>query len=155
MNSFEEQAKGMNSTEILNLYRNFYFREPNHTEQGLVAWAINDILPKYIKMQQWAKQMELPCGIGDTIYYLNTLWDMNNQRPQVEIVQASVDGVVIEDDIMQVYTYSNPVGAEKVSFNIDAFNERFFTDYNKAEAKYLEKADNIRQKYEKVDMERE
>ena len=33
--------------KILNAYRNFYFREPLTTEQGLIADALNDILPVY------------------------------------------------------------------------------------------------------------
>jgi len=38
----------MNSVEILNYYRNLYHCEPTTTEQGIVAWAINDILPTYV-----------------------------------------------------------------------------------------------------------
>ena len=56
MKNFEELAKGMTSSEILNLYRNFYFREGNNNERGLVANAINEILPKFTEYQQLEEQ---------------------------------------------------------------------------------------------------
>lgn len=52
MGDFAEETKDMSSVEILNYYRNLYYREPNTTEQGIVAWAINDILPKYVNEQE-------------------------------------------------------------------------------------------------------
>lgn len=45
-----EEYKNMTSTEILNLYRNKYYNDGNNTEQGIVANAINDILPHYVRM---------------------------------------------------------------------------------------------------------
>jgi len=48
MSNFEDQIKDMNSEEVLNLYRNMYYAEPDTTERGIVARAINDILPKYV-----------------------------------------------------------------------------------------------------------
>lgn len=52
MGDFAEETKDMSSVEILNYYRNLYHAEPNTTEQGIVAWAINDILPKYVNEQE-------------------------------------------------------------------------------------------------------
>ena len=52
MATFEELTKSMTETEILNLYRNWYYREPNTTERGIVAWAINKILPTYCNRKQ-------------------------------------------------------------------------------------------------------
>lgn len=42
-----EQAGGMNSVHplnILNWYRNLFYKEPTGTERHMVAWAINDLL---------------------------------------------------------------------------------------------------------------
>ena len=33
--------------EILNWYRNLYYREPSHTEHGIMADAINDLFMEY------------------------------------------------------------------------------------------------------------
>lgn len=43
---FVEEVKKHNMTdpfEILNWYRNLYYKEGNHTEHGIVAEAINDL----------------------------------------------------------------------------------------------------------------
>lgn len=43
----EEAEKIKDSAEILNWYRNLYHCENETTERGLMARAINDILPEY------------------------------------------------------------------------------------------------------------
>lgn len=35
------------SVEILNWYRNLYYKEPSNTERGIMANAINDLFMKY------------------------------------------------------------------------------------------------------------
>lgn len=47
-----------NSIEILNFYRNFYHAQGESTERGIVAWAINDILPKYVKQKKELKRLQ-------------------------------------------------------------------------------------------------
>ena len=45
-NDFVKEVKECNMTdpfEILNWYRNLYHAEDNHTEHGIVAYAINDV----------------------------------------------------------------------------------------------------------------
>lgn len=45
-NTFVREVKEKNITnplEILNWYRNLYHTEDNHTEQGIMAYAINDV----------------------------------------------------------------------------------------------------------------
>ena len=49
-NIFVEEVKKHNMTdpfEILNWYRNLYHCEDNHTEQGIMAYAINDVFMAY------------------------------------------------------------------------------------------------------------
>lgn len=49
-NLFVKEVKKYNMTdplEILNWYRNLYHCEDNHTEQGIMAYAINDLFMKY------------------------------------------------------------------------------------------------------------
>ena len=47
---FVEEVKKHSMTdplEILNWYRNLYYKEGNHTEHGIMAEAINDLFMKY------------------------------------------------------------------------------------------------------------
>lgn len=49
---FVEEIKKYNITdplEILNWYRNLYYKESNYTEHGIIATAINDLFMKYKK----------------------------------------------------------------------------------------------------------
>lgn len=51
-NTFVAEVKKHNMTDpldILNWYRNLYHCEDNHTEQGIMAYAINDLFVKYKK----------------------------------------------------------------------------------------------------------
>lgn len=50
---FIETAQNMkDSVEILNWYRNLYHTENENTERGIMARAINDILPEYIRLKE-------------------------------------------------------------------------------------------------------
>ena len=44
MFDFAEAVKEMSAAEILNYYRNLYYAEPQVTERGIIANAINDYL---------------------------------------------------------------------------------------------------------------
>lgn len=49
-NTFVREVKERNMTdpfEILNWYRNLYHTEDNHIEQGIVAYAINEVFMAY------------------------------------------------------------------------------------------------------------
>lgn len=78
-NTFVREVKERNMTdpfEILNWYRNLYHTEDNHMEQGIMAYAINDVFMKYKELQVKLEQAksnivdeifckiarELPCG---------------------------------------------------------------------------------------------
>ena len=48
--NFAKEVVSNNMTdplEILNWYRNLYYREPVHTEKGIMADAINDLFTEY------------------------------------------------------------------------------------------------------------
>lgn len=55
-NEIIEAYKGLTSNQQLNLFRNFYYNVGFSTEKGIVANAINDILPKYYKQQEEIEQ---------------------------------------------------------------------------------------------------
>lgn len=49
---FVEKVEEYNMTdplEILNWYRNLYYKEANGTERNIMAWAINELFVKYKK----------------------------------------------------------------------------------------------------------
>jgi hypothetical protein len=50
MFDFAERTKDMTASEILNYYRNLYYAEPQVTERGIVANAINDVLPRMVEV---------------------------------------------------------------------------------------------------------
>lgn len=58
MKKFNELSE-LTPIEILNDFRNRYYNDGNSTENGIVANALNDIMPRMIV---------LPCKIGDTVY---------------------------------------------------------------------------------------
>lgn len=65
---FEKAVEGMTAEEILNFYRNLYHSEPQSTEHGIVASALNEILPRMIVP---------PCKVGDTVYAVSLNTETN------------------------------------------------------------------------------
>ena len=55
-NDIIEAYEGLTSNQQLNLFRNFYYNNGFSTEKGIIANAINDILPKYCKQQKEVEQ---------------------------------------------------------------------------------------------------
>lgn len=53
INYFVEMAH-LNETpaEILNWYRNCYYKEPDNTERGIVANALNSVLPELARLRE-------------------------------------------------------------------------------------------------------
>ena len=50
MFEFAENTKNMTAIEVLNYYRNCYYAEPQVTERGIVANAINNVLPNMVEV---------------------------------------------------------------------------------------------------------
>lgn len=77
MFDFAEAVKGMSASEILNYYRNLYYAEPQVTERGIVANAINDYLTADVQKVKHAKWVHYgkyaQCSncehVTDDIYY--------------------------------------------------------------------------------------
>ncbi|MBR2848789.1 MAG: hypothetical protein IKB87_04980 [Clostridia bacterium] len=58
MLDFPDETKDMTAAEILNCYRNRYRAEPQVTERGIVANAINDILSQYHNQKADIKKLQ-------------------------------------------------------------------------------------------------
>ena len=71
-----EEAKDMTATEILNYYRNLYYKEPLTTEQGIVANAINEV---FNEMSVLIKETSIKTTYKGKVYYLykNNILDEN------------------------------------------------------------------------------
>ena len=84
---FGKAVEGMTAEEVLNYYRNLYHAEPNSTEHGIVANALNDILPRMILP---------PCKVGDTVWYLNRYYCVSMCKDTV--YEAKVVRVYVEKE---------------------------------------------------------
>ena len=61
MESFESWAldyDGMTAVEKLNYYRNYYHTDGDNTEAGVIADAINEILPEYVRLKESATAVD-------------------------------------------------------------------------------------------------
>lgn len=60
MFDFAEKTSNMSAVEILNYYRNLYCAEPQVTEHGILANAINDVLgiinSQKEEIEQWQEE---------------------------------------------------------------------------------------------------
>lgn len=58
MFDFAETTKDMTAIEILNYYRNLYYAEPQVTERGIVANAINDVTADVVPRSEVARELK-------------------------------------------------------------------------------------------------
>jgi hypothetical protein len=58
MFDFAEATKDMAPIEILNYYRNLYYAEPQVTERGIVANAINDVIADVVPRSEVARELK-------------------------------------------------------------------------------------------------
>ena len=63
VDDFVNEAKDMTAVEVLNYYRNLYYAEPQNTERGVVANAINEVLPQMQLTQEKACRVAVGEGI--------------------------------------------------------------------------------------------
>ena len=55
---FVKEVRGLEPDDILNYYRNLYRAESSDTERGIIAWAINKILPTYTNQSDRIKSLK-------------------------------------------------------------------------------------------------
>lgn len=84
---FAETTKDMTAVEILNYYRNLYYADPQVTERGIVANAINDYFEQTKHMTEWISVEErLPDCCG-----MSVLMVAVNQYSQTRVVKGFTD----------------------------------------------------------------
>lgn len=76
MFDFAEKTSDMTAIEILNYYRNLYYAEPQITERGIIANAINEIFNlinrQKAEIDNLNKQMEWLTGYNGNLMSANT-----------------------------------------------------------------------------------
>lgn len=76
MFDFAEKTSDMTAIEILNYYRNLYYAEPQITERGIIANAINEIFNlinrQRAEIDNLNKQMEWLTGYNGNLMSANT-----------------------------------------------------------------------------------
>lgn len=70
------------AAEILNWYRNLYYKEPYSTERGITALAINEILPDYVHQQTEIAQLI------DENYLLKTKLEYQSCKDRIKPVKS-------------------------------------------------------------------
>ena len=86
--------EGLTSNQQLNLFRNFYYNDGFSTEKGIVANAINDILPKYHKQQAEIESLkenrdelwEIHCR--DTERYLEHIDEIDTLKKELKTAKS-------------------------------------------------------------------
>ena len=124
MFEFAETTKDMTAAEILNYYRNLYYMEPQVTERGIVANAINDVLPRMILP---------PVMVEQTVYvvsrYYTGIW---------EIFECKVDEITIypKHTFIRMKSKDNFVFAD----NVEQIGKTVFLTREEAEAALKERS---------------
>ena len=120
---FAKATEGMTAEEVLNYYRNLYHAESQSTEHGIVANALNDILPRMIVP---------PCKVGDTVYqpsYKFTKCSAYDYAPRF-IEDSSCFGCGAKcDSVKEPYIYEGTVVSIRITkeqnFLAVSFQEKF------------------------------
>lgn len=128
MFDFAEKTSGMSAIEVLNYYRNLYYVEPQVTERGIVANAINNVM--------------------------NTI---GNQKAEIEQLKRNYDALKYQENLSNRHCrnicepkYKAEIERLKENLNIEL--EKYATEYDntiKAEA-YKEFADMIKKNIKEV-----
>lgn len=94
MEFFEAAAleyNGMTAVEKLNKYRNCYYADGDNTEAGVIANAINDILPEYVRMKESADAIDPMAIIKKARSVLGKKYDYITSEP-AEVKYYEKDG---------------------------------------------------------------
>lgn len=97
MFDFAKETKEMTAAEILNYYRNLYYAEPQVTERGIIANAINDFFSEvYAHIRNTAQKKQYK---GHTYY----LYDGQIYNDNMEIIINKAENGFL--DLFEYYEY--------------------------------------------------
>lgn len=83
---------GLTAAEQLNLYRNKYYSDGNATEKGIIANAIDDVLPKWCEQKAEIERLKLE---NKTLSEVNQIiaHQRNQRDEEIEELQTQIDGL--------------------------------------------------------------
>ena len=110
--------EGMTAQEILNFFRNKYYTEGNNTESGLVANALNEVLPK-LNLPKVGEYVNL------ILYDSDTGWRVVSGK--VSKISTTVNGTTIYTGSKGFY----PINVDKAGYDLAPNKEfpRAMADY--------------------------
>ena len=115
---FVNGINGEDSAEILNWYRNLYHCESTTTERGIMARAINDILPKYVSQK---------AEIDILIRKKDSLRDeIAEQQAKIERLNENYSNLIIEKD--EMFLEAETLIKKAKSKAIKEFAEKYMTE---------------------------
>ena len=105
MFEFAEKTKDMTALEILNYYRNLYYAEPQVTERGIVANAINDVIADVAPMAEVAR--EIFAEIKDLMREWFDFFMQDNDTREACAIMAALSQI---SELKKKYTEENQNG---------------------------------------------
>ena len=88
MFEFAEVTKDMTASEILNYYRNLYYAEPQVTERGIVANAVNDFFADVVPKSEY--DAVVSAVDNSTQEFLKLHDDYQEAKREVEMLQGAL-----------------------------------------------------------------
>lgn len=120
-----DEYSQMTAIEKLSYFRNLYYTEGNQTENGIIAKAINDMLPQMIVLSSRPIQ---------TVWFINSHFEnREGKRTLVSFVDKGIiERIVIGDKgIQQIEVCNN--NNERLTFDAeDDFDRYLFNNYKSA-----------------------
>lgn len=116
MFDFAEKTIGMTAVEILNYYRNLYYTEPQVTERGIIANALNDILPNMILP---------PVNVGQTVYTIK------GKTGTVTSIHQNLVGREAGRWVVTAWFYNYYADSKEAGFECGANKTFYFNDFGK------------------------
>ena len=106
MFDFAETTKDMTSAEILNYYRNLYYAEPQVTERGIVANAINDYFADVKSLEKQNAEL-LVSATTDILVSMEKLVKVRTEHPIFKAIEEKVAREIIADMRELITGYEN------------------------------------------------
>lgn len=148
MEAFESwvlEYDGMTAVEKLNKYRNYYYTDGDNTEAGVIADAINEILPEYVALKSAAtlnpmkiiekarqilgKQFEYIYSSPAAIKYAEKNGDIVLECIEFESYTNYQDRIRVFDD--RIVLLEEEKGYRKILFEYDSFEDFLATPISK------------------------
>ena len=148
MFEFAEVTKDMTASEILNYYRNLYYAEPQVTERGIVANAINDFFADVVPKSEVEWLYQTVDNYSQEVMYHDEITKMKVDEAKAEVAREIFEEIEreINDALQSNYRVLPQIEESEALWNrvngkIDALRgiDGFVEELKK---KYTESEDN-------------